>query len=339
MSLRALVHASELLTGAGVRVRGGRRVTEEDLGRLEDGALVYRTRGQGKREVPGKIEWVGPTSELPRRYARVPRRDLQGRQALIPGLVDCHTHLIFAGNRSGEFAARCGGASYEEIARRGGGIVASVQATRDAPPKELERLAIERLEEAYAYGVRTLEIKSGYGLSAEAELKVLGLIPRLRRRFPAMTLTATFLGAHAFPKDQDRKAYLRSLLEEMLPAVARRKLADTCDVFVDEGYFTPAEARKILGRARQLGLGLKLHADELGNTESAALAAELGALSADHLLCISERGIRRLARSETVAVLLPGTAFTSRRPMHPRASSSTPVPAWRSRPTSTRAPV
>jgi imidazolonepropionase len=299
--MKAIVHASEILTGAGIRARDGKRVREEDIGRIEDGAIVYRDRGA--------IEWVGRTSELPRKYARVRRRDLKRKQAVVAGFVDCHTHLVFAGDRSEEFALRCGGATYEEIAAKGGGIVTTVRATREASAAELEKLAIPRLEEARAFGIRTVEIKSGYGLSTEAELKVLSVIPRLRKKFPDLTLVSTFLGAHAFPKDKSREEYMKELLDEMLPAVARKKLASACDVFIDKGYYTLEEGRRILTRARELGLEIKVHADELANTESAAFAAELGALSADHLLQISDAGIRKLAASRTVAVLLPGTAF------------------------------
>jgi imidazolonepropionase len=316
--LRAVIHASELLTGAGIRAKDGRRVVEEDLGRIPDGAIVYQARKVRGVEVPGRIEWVGPTGELPKRYARVRAVDLRRRRAVVAGFVDCHTHLVFAGDRSGEFAARCGGMTYEEIAARGGGILTTVRATRAAPVEELERLAIPRVKEALSWGVRTIEIKSGYGLSRAAELRQLAVIPRLRRRFPQMTFKATFLGAHAFPKDVARAEYLRQLLEEMLPEVRRRKLADACDVFVDDGYYTVDEARKILRKARSLGLEVKVHADELGNTESAALAVELAAQSADHLLRVSDEGIRALGRyRKTVAVLLPGTAFYLKAPHAP----------------------
>jgi imidazolonepropionase len=307
--LKAIIHASELLTGAGVRSKGGRRVAAVDLGRIEDGAIVYSLKRVGKKDVPGQIEWVGPTSALPKKYARVKRTDLKGRRALIPGMIDCHTHLVFAGDRAAEFAARCGGATYEEIAAKGGGILATVRATREASPAELERLASARVSEMASYGVRTIEVKSGYGLSFDDEIKCLEVVARLKMRFPELTLVGTFLGAHAFPKDRARGDYLRELTEKMLPEVAKRKLAEACDVFIDEGYYTVEEGREILQKARALRLKVKVHADELVNTESAALAAELGALSADHLLRISETGIRRLASSDTVAVLLPGTAF------------------------------
>jgi imidazolonepropionase len=309
MIYRAIIHASEVLTGAGVREKGGRRVTENDLGRIVDGAIVYSVKKKGKFEIPHRIEWVGATSDLPKKWSRVKKKDLKKKQAVIPGMVDCHNHLIFAGDRSDEFAARCGGATYQEIAAKGGGINSTVRATRAATAKQLEELAVSRLKELYSYGVRTVEVKSGYGLSSESELKILSIIPKLRKAFPEMTLTSTFLGAHAFPSDRTREEYLRDIVDVMLPEVAKRKLADSCDVFIDEGYYTLEEGRRILAEAQKLDLKIKIHADELVNTESASLAAELGALSADHLLKISDRGIQKLASSETVAVLLPGTAF------------------------------
>ena len=308
-NLRVVTHASELLTGAGFRTKDGRRVQEEDLGRIPDGALAYSVRKIRGAVVPQRIEWVGATKDLPKKYRRAKATNLRGKRSVVAGLVDCHTHLIFAGDRSEEFAARCGGATYEEIARRGGGIVKTVEATRAASEKELERLAIDRLKELVAYGVRTVEIKSGYGLDVATELKCLRVAQSLRKRFPELTLQITFLGAHAFPTDKTRSEYLREILEQQLPQVAHGKLADACDVFVDEGYFTREEGQEILLKARAMGLGIKIHADELVNTESASMAAEIGALSADHLLKVSDAGIQALAKSQTVAVLLPGTAF------------------------------
>ena len=316
--LRLITHASEILTGAGFRTKDGRRVTEGDIGRIEDGAIVWsvkpRPRGSAPKkealgEVGDRIEWVGRTSELPRKYSKLKSRNLRNRQAVVAGLVDCHTHLVFAGDRSEEFAMRCGGATYEEIAARGGGILTTVKATRAASAEELEKLAIPRVREAWSYGIRTLEMKTGYALEWESEKRCLEVMGRLAVRYPEMTFRRTFLGAHAIPKDRDRREYIDDLCSRMLPEVSRRKLAHACDVFVDEGYYTVDEAREILERARKLGLEIKIHADELGDTGSAALAARLGCLSADHLLRVNDEGVRALAQARTVAVLLPGTAF------------------------------
>ncbi len=317
MKLRALIHASELITGAGVSQKDGRHITEEDLGAIPDGALVYSTKVVQGKTLPHKVIWTGKTSELPRRFAKIPKKNLRMKHSLIPGFVDCHTHLVFAGNRADEFAARCGGATYQQIAEKGGGILKTVRATREATEKQLEALAVERVKKSASYGVRTFEIKSGYGLDFETELKILSVIKRLKTRFPEYTFSSTFLGAHAFPPEQSREAYMREILEHMLPEVARKKLADCCDVFIDAGYYTLAEGRAILQKARALRLQTRMHADELANTESAALAAELGSLSADHLLRISDRSITKLAPSNTVAVLLPGTAFYLKAPHAP----------------------
>jgi imidazolonepropionase len=297
-------NASFLYSGDGLRRNDGRHPKEEDLGTIENGAMIYDSSTPR-----GKILWVGKTSEIPQEYHSVDYMDLLGKRALMPGLVDCHTHIVFAGNRAEEFSKRCAGMSYAEIAKGGGGILTTVRATREASFQELLVLACDRVKESIRYGVRTLEIKSGYGLSLESELKVLKVIQKLKLTFPEILIQATFLGAHDFPKDQSREAYLKMLLEEALPEVANARLADACDVFVDDGFYTLAEGRQILEKAKSLGLKIKLHADELSNTESASLAAEMGALSADHLLKVSDEGIRALAASQTVGVVLPGTAF------------------------------
>lgn len=317
--LHVLIHASEVLTGEGVRRKDGRNVQDDDLGRISDGAIAYSvktvpyvdfsTGKSGMKVVSDKILWVGKSDELPSEYQNSPIFDLDGKNAVIPGLIDCHTHLVFSGNRAGEFAARCGGTSYEEIAKSGGGIQTTVNATREATEEELFRLGRLRIEEAHRYGIRTIEVKSGYGLTLESELKILRVVKKLQEATPEMTLVPTFLGAHDFPKGIARAAYLKMITEEMLPAVVREGLAGACDVFIDSGFYTLAEGRLILEKAKSLGLKVKIHADELANTESAQLASELGALSADHLLKISPAGIQALARSETTAVLLPGTAF------------------------------
>lgn len=322
-----LLHASELLTGAGVRRKDGRHPKEEDLGRILDGAIAYSTKTvpyndfttgkKGMKVVADEVLWTGKSDDLPDEYRNVPIFDLYGKHAVIPGLIDCHTHLAFAGNRASEFAARCGGATYDEIAANGGGIQTTVKATREASEEELFSLARTRVEDAHRFGIRTIEAKSGYGLSLESELKLLRVIRRLQEATPEMTIVSTFLGAHDFPREISREAYLDELLNEQLPRVVAEKLADTCDVFIDAGYYSLDEGRAILQKAKVLGMKVKVHADELGNTESAAMAAEIGALSADHLLMISERGIQALAASETTAVLLPGTAFYLKAPQSP----------------------
>jgi len=308
-SYRALIHASEVWTGLGIRQKDGRRPKEEDLGIIPDGAIVYSLKKIGKKTIPHRIVWVGPTNELPKKYSKISKKNLGRKQAIVPGLIDCHTHLVFAGDRSEEFALRCGGATYQEIAEKGGGIQTTVDSTRSASIDQLEKLAHARVEEAASYGIKTLEIKSGYGLNHESEIRVLQVIQRLQKKYPEMTFVSTYLGAHSVPKEKSKESYIDEMLGLTMPLIAKKKLASFCDVFIDEGYYSREEGRKILARARELGFNLKVHADELGNTESASLAAHLAAHSADHLLKISDDGIRTLAESETVGVLLPGTAF------------------------------
>jgi imidazolonepropionase len=307
--VRAYVHASEVLTGRGVREKQGRFIHDEDLGRIPDGAIVYSLKKVHGACVPDQILWVGATEDLPQKWSSIPQVNLKQRKAIVPGLIDCHTHLVFAGDRAEEFAQRCAGVSYQEIASKGGGIQTTVRATRAASETQLLRLASQRLREVFRHGVRCVEIKSGYGLTVESELKILRVISRLREKFPQMTLIPTFLGAHDFPKEQTKEGYIQSILAEMLPRVSQEKLAESCDVFIDQGYYTIDQGRQVLSEAKRLGLKVKVHADELSNTGASELAAELGALSADHLLKISDLGILALAQSATVAVLLPGTAF------------------------------
>lgn len=267
---------------------------------IADGALVARS---------GRIAWVGSTTELPPVPPDAVVLDASGR-AVLPGLVDSHTHLLFAGTREDEFEQRLAGATYQEIAARGGGINATVRRVRQASRDELKRLARRRLATLLAFGVTTVEVKSGYGLSLTDELKCLEAIAELNAEGP-LELVPTFLGAHAVPPEfrDDRASYLRLLAAEMLPEVARRGLAEFCDVFCETGVFSVPESEAILRRALDLGLRPKIHADELTPLGGAELAAQLGAASADHLLCVTDAGVAALAASDTVATLLPGTAF------------------------------
>ena len=253
---------------------------------------------------------VGPRDELERRYVDAEHVDCKGR-VLIAGFVDSHTHAIFGKPRYEEQELRAAGADYMEIARRGGGIHASVRDLRSRSEEELYRLASERLARLTAHGTTTVEVKSGYGLTLEDELKMLRVARRLSESQP-VRIVPTFLGAHEIPLEArgtpaGRADYVTSVVSAMIPRVAADGLAQFVDVFCEPGVFTVEESRSILSAARQAGLHLKLHADELRPSGGAQLAVELGATSADHLAAISHDGIRALAASETVATLLPGT--------------------------------
>ncbi len=236
---------------------------------------------------------------------------LDARGGLVTGgLVDAHTHLVFAGDRADEHALRARGATYLEIAERGGGIASTMRQTRACPVEVLVLEATRRLDRLLLGGVTTTEIKSGYGLDAQSELKLLHAIKHLSETHP-MEIVPTFLGAHTIPPEHrsNRTRYVDLVVEEMLPEVAEGRLARFCDVFVERGAFEPQEAVRILGRARSLGLGVKLHVDQLTAGGGAELAAHLGATSADHLEHVSPAGITALARAGTVAVLLPGAGL------------------------------
>jgi imidazolonepropionase len=262
-----------------------------------------------------RIAWVGPRAEANGAGARV----VEVTGVILPGLIDCHTHAVFGAPRLDDHERRALGVDYKAIAAAGGGILQSVRDVRARSDAELESLTRSRLAMLLAHGATTIEVKSGYGLDLETELKQLRIIRRLAGELPA-TLIPTFLGAHEVPPEYrgNRDGYVRLVCDEMIPAVAREGLARCCDVFCEPGVFSPAESRQILAAARRHGLALKLHADELEGSGGAELAAELGALSADHLAGISDSGIRALAASATVAVLLPATmVFLGKRSQAP----------------------
>jgi imidazolonepropionase len=293
--------AGLLVTLSGPAPRTGAAL--RDLAVLENAALVARG---------GRIAWVGADRDLdPAALTEggVDVLDAEGA-AVLPGFVDAHTHLAFAGDRDQEIRSRLAGASYREVAEAGGGIVRSVAATRAATRAELAAAVAARLDEMLLQGTTTAEVKSGYGLTTEAELRSLEAIRDASRRHP-VAVVPTFLGAHEVPVEHraDREGYVRLLTEEMIPAVARQGVAGFCDVFCEQGVFSVGESRRILSAARAHGLKARVHADELADTGGAALAAEVGARSADHLIHVSPEGVRALARSGTVAVLLPAAAF------------------------------
>lgn len=313
MPTRLWTHSYFTYTGKGVAAKRGRRIKDADLDILPDGAVV---------ENEGRVLWCGKTKDLPAKFlpskfSKSNRTDLQGQKSLMPGMVDCHTHLVFSGDRATEFALRCGGKTYEEIAREGGGIQTTVNATRKATLKELVEQGNLRIREMIDRGVRAIEVKSGYGLSEKDELKILEAIKLLKKRNKGIVIHATYMGAHAIPKAVSKEKYLKEMLESTLLKVVKGKLADSCDVFTEVGYFSIEESEALLRKAKQLGLHTRVHADELNNLEASQMAVRIGALSADHLLKVSEKGIQSLAKSNTVAVLLPGTAFFLKAPYAP----------------------
>jgi len=295
-------HAAELLT---LRGNPGPRVREaaNDLGVIQDGA-VY---AEGDR-----IRDVGKSSEVLARHPRVDVRiDVTGK-VVLPGFVDPHTHPVFAGSRAHEVEWKARGLSYSEIAARGGGILHTVRATREATEDDLAREGAHRIRAMMGFGTTTLEAKSGYGLRTEDELKILRAIAKAGR-MAELDVVPTFLGAHAVPPEFEGRSeeYVELVQGEMMDAVVSNRLATFCDVFVDQGYFSVDQGRRILAKARDSGLGPKVHADELVETGGGVLAAEVRAASADHLIHTSSEGVDAMARAGVVAVLLPTTSLTS----------------------------
>jgi imidazolonepropionase len=273
------------------------------------GSEAYGAVRRGAVLVSGdRLDWLGSEADLPSGLTVEEELDCGGRWA-TPGLVDCHTHLVFGGNRAHEFERRLGGATYEEIAREGGGILSTVAATRAASVEDLEAAALRRLETLHRRGVTTVEVKSGYGLDVESEMKMLSVGRRLGAS-SGLTVQTTLLGAHALPPEhlKDRTAYLRLVRDEMIPMAAERGLADAVDAFCEGIAFTPEECAAVLETARAAGMAVRLHADQLSDLGGAALAARLGARTADHLEHTAEEGVRAMAEAGTVAVLLPGAA-------------------------------
>ena len=293
------------------------------IGRLATLAGPFPRTGSAMREVGvregaavavggGRIAWLGADAETDSAVRLRPGAETldAGGAAVVPGFVDAHTHLAFAGDRDDEIRRRLAGASYQEIAAAGGGIVRSVSATREATVDALVALVLSRLDEMLLCGTTTAEVKSGYGLELQAELRSLEAIRLASARHP-VSVVATFLGAHEVPPEHraDRGRYLAELVDRMIPAVAERGLAVFADAFCEQGVFSVEESRRILLAARARGMKLRLHADELAATGGAELAAELGARSADHLIHVSPAGISALAAAGTVATLLPIAAF------------------------------
>ena len=284
-----------LLTDARIATMAG-----DDYGVIDDGAVAI---------AEGRIVWIGPQSDLPDSAATT-TRSIAGRW-ITPALIDCHTHLVFGGDRAGEFEQRLRGASYEDIARAGGGIMSTVRATRDASADELYAAALPRVQALAAEGVGTIEIKSGYGLSIESELRMLSVARQLGEATP-VTIRTTLLAAHTVPPEFQDNAddYIDLICDELLPEVVAGRLADAVDAYCESIAFSTDQIAKLFERSTELGLPVKLHADQLSDGGGAALAARHNALSADHLEYTSPAGVAAMASSGAVAVLLPGAFLT-----------------------------
>ncbi len=296
--MRALRHLRQLITCAGPAPRRG--PAQRDLQIVSDGAVVWEG---------GRILYAGPDAQIPADCGRAVAAD--GRDySLVPGFVDAHTHAVYAGDRRDELRRRLAGATYAQIAADGGGIVSTVAATRDASEEALVDAARPRLLEMLACGTTTVEIKSGYGLERRSELKMLRAIARLGAELP-LDVVATFMGAHEIPLDfrSRRDDYVRAVVDDMIPAVAREGLAEWCDVFCEQGVFTPDESIRILEAGARHGLKPRIHADELAASGGSQVAARVGARSADHLIFADAAAIAALRDGGVVATLLPNAAF------------------------------
>ncbi len=287
------------------------RASGEAMGNL-------RVIRNGAVAIEGKsIIAVGSSDELKEAFADAERIDCSGK-TLLPGFVDSHTHIVFAGNRANEFAMRLRGVTYQEIYEAGGGIRSTMNSVREASLEEIVETARPLVQSAFRHGTTTIEAKSGYGLDTASELKLLEAIQVLDQE-EAPTLVPTFLGAHAFPPEfaHDREGYVHLLIDEMIPEVARQGLAEYCDVFTDEGYFTVEESERIVAAGAEHGMKARVHADELADVSAASMAARVEAVSADHLLMISDKGIADMKEAGVIATLLPGTAFYLNLPYAP----------------------
>ncbi|PYJ49525.1 MAG: imidazolonepropionase [Verrucomicrobia bacterium] len=309
MSSLAVLHASELLTLAGTeRPRTGQEMS--NLAIIQDGGMLI---------CDGRIEIVGPSDEIEKSRGEAEIVDVGGR-VVLPGFVDAHTHLVFAGTRLDDFERRARGETYEQIAAAGGGIWSTVEKTRATSDSDLFEQAKKHASWFLKCGTTTVEAKSGYGLTVNDELKILRVIRRLNDETP-LEFVPTFLGAHAVPHEdrQSPQRYVDLVINDMLPQVAKEKLAEFCDVFCEQGYFDIEQSKEILTAAKKLGLKLRIHADQLTNSGGAKLAAELKATTADHLEKTDERGIAAMKSARVQPVLLPGSVYALGSTCYPRA--------------------
>jgi len=295
-----IINANELLTLSGPKRP---RIVKEmgNLGIIKNGALAIDNK---------KIVSVGNTDTIKKKFKAEETIDAKNK-VVMPGFIDPHTHLIFAGSREDEFIMRLQGKSYMDILKKGGGIIKTVRETRKASKKTLFDLTKKRLDIMLKQGTTTIEIKSGYGLTEKDEIKLLDVINELKKKHP-VDVVPTFMGAHAIPPELDPEKYVELVIKKMLPKIAEKNLAEFCDVFCEEGVFSVTQSRIILEEAKKLGMKSKIHADEIIRTGGAELAAEIKAVSAEHLLQSSQYGIKELAKANVIVVLLPVTSFCLR---------------------------
>jgi imidazolonepropionase len=307
MSSLAVLHASQLVTlTEAKRPRVGTELSALEI--IRDGGMLIRD---------GKIESVGPSDEIEKNVGDAEVVDA-GRRVVMPGFVDAHTHLVFAGNRLDDFERRARGETYEQIAKAGGGIWSTVQKTRAASELDLLTQAKKHANWLLRCGTTTVEAKSGYGLTVEDELKILRVMRQLKKEVP-LEIVPTFLGAHAVPRELSPDEYLDVVVTEMLPRVTAEKLAEFCDVFCECGYFNINQSRKILSSAKRVGLSLRGHVDQLTNSGGAMLMAEMGATTADHLEQTDQQGIAALKKANVQPVLLPGSVYALGSSRYPRS--------------------
>lgn len=296
-----LKNISTLLTLQEARRKDGRRITEADLGILQKQSVLIEKE---------KIAWMGPTGKLPKEFARkkIKEHDMKGL-TVMPGLIECHTHLIYAGNRAAEFEMRNQGVSYQEIAAKGGGILSTMKHTRESSLKQLVQEGQKRVNHFISQGVTTIEMKSGYALNLKDELKVLQAAQNLE----GVRTVSTFLGAHALPPEfKTYESYLEFLADQVLPVVKKKKLAGRVDVFIEKGFFPKEASEKYLRRAKEMGFDVLIHADQMTLSGGSEVAINVEALSGDHLLQITNKEIQALAKSNVTCVMLPSADLYTR---------------------------
>ena len=305
--MKCFKNFSQILTLEKASQKDGRLLTPDDLSVLNKASIVFDE---------DKIHWVGLANELPKQFHHIPSHDCEG-YVLTPEIVDSHTHLVFGGDRSFEYSMRLNGADYQEIANAGGGILSTMENTITTDEEELFQTGIERIERIASYGVGSIEIKSGYGLTVESERKISHVIDRLKKHFSGkIQIFNTYLAAHAVPKTYDNShEYMQKVVYPLLEELAEQNIIDFIDIFHEEGYFNYQDSEELFKVATKLGIKIKIHADEFNDNKGALLASRYNAVSADHLLCTGEDGIDALANSQTVATLFPGTAYFLGKPL------------------------